>query len=183
MQDMVHLLNRISFGARPGEIERVQGIGPEKYLEQQLYSERINDTTTDGRLTPIASIHMSQPELIEKYPQPMQLARRPGKQRADNGDRPELRGPVQALYLQGGLRPPQQLLEDLHRQKIIRAVHSDRQLQEVMTDFWFNHFNVFWAKNADKWLTTAYEMNTIRPHVLGKFKDLLAATATSPAMT
>ena len=61
-------------------------------------------------------------------------------------------------------------------------MHSDRQLQEVMTDFWFNHFNVFWGKAADRWLTTDFEMNAIRPNVLGKFKDLLMATAKSPAM-
>ena len=64
----------------------------------------------------------------------------------------------------------------------MRAVHSQRQLQEVMTDFWFNHFNVFWNKNADRWLTTNYEKDAIRPHVLGKFKDLLMATAKNPAM-
>ncbi|MBI4473023.1 MAG: DUF1800 domain-containing protein [Acidobacteria bacterium] len=74
------------------------------------------------------------------------------------------------------------LLDELAAHKIVRAVHSERQLQEVMTDFWFNHFNVFWGKNADRFLTTAYEMNAIRPHVLGRFKDLLMATAKSPAM-
>jgi uncharacterized protein (DUF1800 family) len=51
-----------------------------------------------------------------------------------------------------------------------------------MTDFWFNHFNIYWNKNADRWLTTGFEMHAIRPHVLGKFKDLLMATAKSPAM-
>src|SRR6266446_367224 len=169
MQDVVHLLNRIGFGPRPGEIEQIQGIGRDKYLEQQLHPDQINDIATDGRLAAVPSIHMSAPELVEKFPQPAQPAGRLGKQTGDNGDGSEV-------------RRPQQLLEDLQRQKIIRAVHSRRQLQEVMTDFWFNHFNVYWAKNADRWLTTSYEMHTIRPHVLGKFKDLLMATAKSPAM-
>src|SRR5439155_14693571 len=80
------------------------------------------------------------------------------------------------------LNVPQQILMELQAQKIIRAVHSRRQLQEVMTDFWFNHFNVFWGKNVDRWLTTNFEMDAIRPHVFGKFKDLLMATATNPAM-
>jgi uncharacterized protein (DUF1800 family) len=183
MQDVPHLLNRIAFGPRPGQVERVQGIGIDKYLEQQLHPERINDSTADGHLAAIASIHLSAPELIEKYPEPVQLARRLGMQPGDfNGDKPELRRRVKSLYEQRGLKLPQQLLEELQGQKIIRAVHSERQLQEVMSDFWFNHFNVFWSKNADRWLTTAYEMNTIRPHVLGKFKDLLMATAKSPAM-
>jgi uncharacterized protein (DUF1800 family) len=95
------------------------------------------------------------------------------------------RPPRQARQLQTRpmmLNGPQQILQELQAQKLVRAVHSKRQLQEVMTDFWFNHFNVFWGKNADRWLTTNYEMNAIRPHVLGKFKDLLMATAKSPAM-
>ena len=66
--------------------------------------------------------------------------------------------------------------------KLLRAVYSDRQLEEVLTDFWFNHFNVFIGKGADHYLVTAYERDVIRPHVLGKFKDLLMATAQSPAM-
>jgi uncharacterized protein (DUF1800 family) len=81
-----------------------------------------------------------------------------------------------------GAEPPRKLLEELAAQKIIRAVHSERQLQEVMTDFWFNHFNIFWGKGVDRWLTTDFEMNAIRPNALGKFKDLLMATAKSPAM-
>ena len=145
MQAAVHLLNRIAFGPRPGQIERVQSIGVEKYLEQQLHPERIDDSAAERHLAGIASIHMSAPALVE-------------------------------------IRPPQQILQDLQAQKIVRAIHSERQLQEVMTDFWFNHFNVFWRKNADRWFTTGYEMNAIRPHVLGKFTDLLMATAKSPAM-
>src|SRR5882724_4649106 len=78
--------------------------------------------------------------------------------------------------------PARQILFSLQAQKISRAVQSEWQLQEVMTDFWFNHFNVFWGKNADRWLTPAYEAEAIRPHVLGKFHQLLAATAKSPAM-
>ena len=80
------------------------------------------------------------------------------------------------------LQRPQQLLQQLISNRIVRGVYSERQLQEVMTDFWFNHFNVFWDKGADRWLTTDFEMNTIRPNALGKFKDLLLATAQSPAM-
>src|SRR2546427_12364887 len=76
MHDVVHLLTRIGFGPRPGDIERIQGIGRDKYLEQQLHPEQINDTATDRRIAAIPSIHMSAPELVEKYPQPAQLARR-----------------------------------------------------------------------------------------------------------
>ena len=71
---------------------------------------------------------------------------------------------------------------ELQSAKLLRAVYSDRQLEEVLTDFWFNHFNVFIGKGADRYLVTSYERDVIRPHVLGKFKDLLVATAQSPAM-
>jgi uncharacterized protein (DUF1800 family) len=66
--------------------------------------------------------------------------------------------------------------------KMTRAVYSDRQLDEMMVDFWYNHFNVFANKGAERWLITSYERDAIRPHVMGKFRDLLEATAKSPAM-
>jgi uncharacterized protein (DUF1800 family) len=101
----------------------------------------------------------------------------------DVGRQPqEVRRQILTYYAEHGLNPPQKLLQELHVQKLIRAVHSERQLLEVMTDFWFNHFNVFWGKGADKWLTTGFEMQAIRPHAMGKFQDLLLATARSPAM-
>jgi uncharacterized protein (DUF1800 family) len=78
---------------------------------------------------------------------------------------------------------PQQIVaRDLMEGKLLRAAYSSRQLQEVLTDFWFNHFNVYLDKGADRYLVTEYERDSIRPHVLGKFKDLLMATAKSPAM-
>jgi uncharacterized protein (DUF1800 family) len=137
MRDITHLLNRIGFGPRPGQIERIQQIGVDKYIEQQLRPDTAVDAVYDRR--------------------------------------PEIPTPAR-------LDPPQQVLANLQAEKLIRAVHNEQQLQEVMTHFWFNHFNVFWAKNADRWLTTPYEMHAIRPHVLGKFHDLLMATAKSPAM-
>ncbi len=72
--------------------------------------------------------------------------------------------------------------QDLSEAKLLRAVYSDRQLEEVLTDFWYNHFNVFLDKGADRYMVTSYERDVIRPHVLGHFKDLLLATAQSPAM-
>ena len=162
MQDINHLLNRIAFGPRPGDIQRVQDLGIDKYLEQQLHPGQNDDKALQGRLAELNTLQMTTAELMDRY-----------------------RPPRQARALQ--MRPmfltvPQQILVELQAQKVIRAVQSEHQLQEVMTDFWFNHFNVFWGKNADRWLTTGYEMNAIRPNVLGKFKDLLMATAKSPAM-
>jgi uncharacterized protein (DUF1800 family) len=83
---------------------------------------------------------------------------------------------------QKGMMPPQRLLQELQGQKIVRAVASERQLEEVMTDFWFNHFNVFFQKGADRYLVSDYERNAIRPYVFGKFEDMLTATAQHPAM-
>ncbi len=90
---------------------------------------------------------------------------------------PELR---RKLELTAG--PQQVLVRDLEEGKLLRAVYSNRQLEEVLTDFWYNHFNVFLDKGADRYLVTEYERDVIRPHVLGKFRDLLEATAKSPAM-
>jgi uncharacterized protein (DUF1800 family) len=78
--------------------------------------------------------------------------------------------------------PQQVVVSELVQGKLQRAIYSERQLQEVMTDFWFNHFNVFIGKGADRYLLTSYERDVIRPHALGKFGDLLVATAESPAM-
>jgi uncharacterized protein (DUF1800 family) len=178
VRDIKHLLNRTGFGPRPGDIERVQQLGADKYLEEQFHPGRIEDQAADVALGALPSVRMTTSELFGKYPQGQQLARKLGLNAAD----PDARRRIQEMYKEKGMKPAQQLLQELQTQKIVRAVYSQRQLQEVMTDFWFNHFNVFWGKNADRWLTTGYEMHTIRPHVLGKFKDLLMATAKSPAM-
>jgi uncharacterized protein (DUF1800 family) len=170
MQDVTHLLNRTAFGARPGDLERVQKIGAEKYLEEQLHPPRVDDQSTDALLVKFPTLRMSAGDLLEKYQRPAQL--RQGRQETQT---PQFR-------MRRLAETPQLILQELQAQKIVRAVHSQRQLQEVMTDFWFNHFNVFWNKNADRWLTTPYEMDVIRPHALGKFKELLEATAKSPAM-
>ena len=77
---------------------------------------------------------------------------------------------------------PQRIVAELSMAKMTRAVYSERQLNEMMVDFWYNHFNVFAAKGADRWLITSYERDAIRPHAMGKFRDLLEATAKSPAM-
>ncbi|MFP5261415.1 MAG: DUF1800 domain-containing protein [Blastocatellia bacterium] len=209
-QKIVHLLNRIGFGPRPGDVERVKRVGVDKFIDQQLRPERLEDSAAEARLKNLDSLNMSIAEIYEKYPAPNVVARELGigrkgfNQQAKPGeaastgaqDQPEPAGEelaaelskrenrqkIFAYYREHGLKPPQALLQELTEQKILRAVYSERQLQEVMADFWFNHFNIFYGKGADKWLTTDYEMNAIRPHTLGKFEDLLVATAKSPAM-
>lgn len=193
-QKIIHLLNRIGYGPRAGDVERVKRMGIDKYIDLQLHPERIDDPTIEAKLANYPSLKMSLTEIQQKYPPPQLLARQlglkqgknapvlpPGEGAEENTKR-EYRQQVTAYYQENNLRPPQFLLQELQSQKIIRAAYSERQLQEVMTDFWFNHFNIFWAKNADRNLTTDYEMSVIRPRTMGKFKDLLLATAKSPAM-
>jgi uncharacterized protein (DUF1800 family) len=202
-QKILHLLNRTAFGPRPGDVERVRAMGIDKYIDQQLHPDRIDDAATEARLRGFTSLKMDIAEIYDKYPAPNQVARAlglrmpnpvnqqgnppdeanmPENAKEEEATQRENRQKIFAHYAERGLRPPQMLLQELQAQKVIRAVYSERQLQEVMTDFWYNHFNVFWGKGADRWMTTDYEMNAIRPNTLGKFKDLLLATAKSPAM-
>jgi uncharacterized protein (DUF1800 family) len=90
--------------------------------------------------------------------------------------------PDQREYFLAMTGPVNVIINELQQAKLVRALYSERQLQEVMTDFWFNHFNIYLNKDADQYLVTAYERDVIRAHALGKFKDLLVATAQSPAM-
>ena len=94
----------------------------------------------------------------------------------------EYRRAVYAYFKENNLRPPQFITGELQMSRILRATYSERQLQEVMVDFWTNHFNVFANKGADRWLLISYDRDSIRPHTMGKFQDLLRATAESPAM-
>lgn len=107
----------------------------------------------------------------------MQVLPEPRRQQLLAGLSPEQRETVQALT-----NPVAVVDGELQSAKILRAVYSDRQLEEVLTDFWFNHFNIYIGKGADRYLVTSYERDVIRPHVLGKFKDLLVATAQCPAI-
>jgi uncharacterized protein (DUF1800 family) len=196
-QKIIHLLNRAGFGPGPGDIEKVKRLGIDKYIEQQLHPERLDDRRIEARLSGFQSLKMSIAQLYEKYPAPNMIARELGLEpRAQNPQNPrpdqegelseqqqrEMRRKIFDHYAKNGLKPPQALLQELQAQKLLRAAYSERQLQEAMVDFWFNHFNVFYGKGADRWLTTDYEMGAIRPHSMGKFKDLLLATAKSPAM-
>jgi uncharacterized protein (DUF1800 family) len=271
----VHVLNRLAFGPRPGEVNRIVQMGVEKWIDQQLHPEKIDDSALQSRLEPLRTLRMDTREIVENFPNnemikqvaggkaPLpsdpvrraiyeaQIQRLEDKQDSKidsgkNGDgtgedtnltstayqrrrqaaqavniqlqelldlppaeraqkiltlTPEERrvvanrakGPKAEALLQGmngqqketmmALNNPEQVVVDeLMQAKLLRAIYSERQLDEVLTDFWFNHFNVFINKGADRFLLTSYERDVIRPHVLGKFEDLLVATAQSPAM-
>ena len=194
-QRIVHVLNRLGFGARPGDVERVKAMGLENYINQQLAPEKITDTVAENKVKDLSVLAMTTAELYEKYPQPARLLRQlqergmlpkdlaeaqaNGEKRREN---PEYRKLIQEYYKENGLQQPQRIMAELHASRILRAVYSERQLQEVLVDFWTNHFNVFAGKGADRWLLPAYDRDTIRPHAMGKFSTLLQATAQSPAM-
>jgi uncharacterized protein (DUF1800 family) len=194
-QRIIHVLNRLGFGARPGDLERVKALGLENYVNQQLAPEKINDAIAENKLQDLSVLKLSTAELYAKYPQPNQLIRqlqnrgmlpKELEQTQDNQkslrDNPEYRKIIQDYYKDNGLEYPQRMMAELHASRILRAVYSERQLNEVMVDFWTNHFNVFAGKGADRWLLPNYDRDTIRPNAMGKFSVLLQATAQSPAM-
>jgi uncharacterized protein (DUF1800 family) len=265
-QAIVHALNRLGYGPRPGDVQRVKEMGLAKWIDRQLHPESINDSALEVRLSRFSTLNMSSQALLEKFPRPQVAARREGispqeyrkeqqeklqaarqapeaqqngenqQQMSDqasgepNGDsqqaetaqpnaasqasgsnkQPQAMAPdelaeillpgAKGLGKQNGgnpanpanpsanpmnleqLQTPQRIVAELAMAKMDRAVYSEKQLYEQMVDFWFNHFNVFAGKGADRWLLTSYERDSIRPHAMGKFRDLLEATAKSPAM-
>ncbi len=274
----VHALSRLTFGPRPGDVDRVAAMGVDNWIDQQLHPEKIDDSAVEARLEPLRTLRMDTRQIVENFPPPqvikavagdrMALPRNPelravyqaqleryqmrqekkqeeqkqdpadaagskngsaaedmaAKQREDRlyadvkadqliampaderfkailGMSPEdqlglapafrdnkrddlLNGlsPRQQETLQALNNPQQVVTQELLEGRLLRDIYSERQLLEVMTDFWFNHFNVFIGKGADRYLLTSYERDVIRPHALGKFEDLLVATAQSPAM-
>jgi uncharacterized protein (DUF1800 family) len=243
-QAVLQALNRLGFGPRPGDLERVKEIGLQKWIDQQLRPESIDDSALDARLERFPTLKMSSAKLLDEFPEPQLAARRQGitveEYRKEQQEQMRLaiqssmQGETQsdpqsvsqdsaqsdlqmadALHMpnfeamdndlnpnpskgkgqgkgQGAfsnrminyeqIRLPQRIVAELSMAKMTRAVYSERQLQEMMVDFWYNHFNVFAGKGADRWFITEYERDAIRPHALGKFRDLLEATAMSPAM-
>ena len=253
---IVHALNRLGYGPRPGDVQRVKEIGLAKWIDRQLHPESMNDSALDARLSHFPTLSMSSEALLEKFPRPAVAAKREGitkqeyrkeqqekrqvaqpspdpqqtaenqqEQMSDQGSGQETNNSAQSgtnvspqsrspqnmapdelaeillpgaknLGKQSGagnpggdpinnfeqLQTPQRVIAELAMAKMDRAVYSEKQLYEQMVDFWFNHFNVFAGKGADRWLLTSYERDAIRPHAMGKFRDLLEATAKSPAM-
>jgi uncharacterized protein (DUF1800 family) len=195
-QAILHALNRLAYGPRPGDVERIRQMGLEKWIDQQLHPESIDDSALDTRLKNYPTLDMSARKLLAEYPPPNQAAKQAGETKDEykqemmekrrtamaqlnaTGDDNADKAQEQLAKIQG----PNRMIAELSMAKLDRAVYSQRQLEAVMEDFWFNHFNVFANKGADRWLLTAYVRDTIRPHTLGKFADLLTATAKSPAM-
>lgn len=269
----LHVLNRFTFGPRPGDVQRVEAMGIDEWFEQQLDPEKINDAALEARLAPYRTLKMDTQELVTNFP-PLQVIKMVENGRASIPRDPQERAIYEAAMERQRIKqenkqdaaenvdaataqnagrrgnrdleskmyaelsadsllnePPDQRFKDLLKMspddqralvrslnaqerermldgltpqqretlvalnnptavvqgeltqaKLLRAIYSERQLDEVMTDFWMNHFNIFINKGADRYMLTSYERDVIRPRALGKFKDLLIATAKSPAM-
>jgi uncharacterized protein (DUF1800 family) len=171
---ILHALNRVTYGPRPGDVERVRAIGLAAYLEQQLAPSTIDDRATEAALASLGTLRMSIPELLLAYPRPDPRVR----EKVQTGEMS--RRDVMEMYPPE--KRPARIVAELQAAKAVRAVMSERQLQEVMTDFWFNHFNVYATKGEGRWYVGPYERDVIRPLALGRFPDLLRATAHHPAM-
>ncbi|MDY7232064.1 DUF1800 domain-containing protein [Hyalangium rubrum] len=172
----LHALRRLAYGPSPQDWQEVRRLGVARWMALQLYPEHLPDEAMAARLAPLPTLRLSTEELIARYPPLRQQARELGfplETREDRRDLTMMLGP-DAL--------PRRVAGDLMAQKLIRAVESQHQLQEVLVDFWFNHFNVSAEKGPVRWMVTSYERDAIRPHVFGRFRDLLRATARHPAM-
>lgn len=187
-QAAAHLLSRFSFGPRPTDIDQAVNMGLENWFIAQLEG-RIPDPELAGRLSSYDALNKTNAEVLAQFPRPARLyeeALQAGyiKSGMDPQDKrsPEVRQGIREYMKAKGYRPQQELFRQFIAQKIIRAAYARNQLHEVLTDFWFNHFNVSLTKNECAPYVPAYERDVIRPHVTGKFKDMLLATAQSPAM-
>jgi uncharacterized protein (DUF1800 family) len=227
-QRIAHVLSRLTFGARPGDFERVKAIGVNEFIRQQLDSDSLDDVALQARLRRLPTLGMATPTIFEQYTPPKPVAspspapaKSPDKTAAnpipqigsekpnantmsalpasdsmkpgDAMQKPEESGQKQeagTMPAQPAASPkptpppknPQMVVTELQRAALLRAVYSERQLYEQMVGFWENHFSIFANKDDDRYLLTSYDRDTIRPFALARFRDLLGATAHSPAM-
>jgi uncharacterized protein (DUF1800 family) len=172
-QQVRHVLNRLAFGARPGDVEHVRSVGVDRWIALQLQPSRIRDTAVERIVTALPTLAMSSRELLEQYPTPQMVFTRQQRSTMSREDSLERRRVAQES---------RRVLADMQIAKVARAVASERQLEEVMVDFWENHFTVFAGKGPERYFIAAYERESIRPHALGNFRELLGAVARSPAM-
>ncbi len=196
-QKIAHVLNRLTFGATPGYFEKVKAIGFEQFIEQQLDPGSIKDELAEAKTSNLEVFKLSTAEIFAKYPNPGALLRmletneqanaRSLDQNQNNAtvspeDQMKRRQQIAEIYRKYDFKPAQQIAAQVLSNRILRATYSERQLQEVMVDFWQNHFNVFVGKNPVRWYIPSYERDVLRKHALGNFKDLVVGTAQHPAM-
>jgi uncharacterized protein (DUF1800 family) len=176
-------LDRLAFGARPGEVERVREMGVDAWIRQQLEPESIADADLERRVADLSVPTQSTAQLFATYRRFLDKSERAELAKTDDPkEKARIRREATQEALAQGLRPRGEVYTEMAADRMLRATYSERQLQEVMVDFWSNHFNVYRKKGVMPWYLAAYDRDVIRPHALGKFRDLLLATARSPAM-
>lgn len=186
-QAAAHLLSRFSFGATPGQIQQVAESGLESWFEAQLNGQAAHPTVTD-KLNTYTALTYNNETIANTFLQPnqvIQAAIRAGVISRDSLKdlgKTLLRPEIRQFAQEKGYQPLNELHRQLINQKIIRAAYSNNQLKEVLTDFWFNHFNVSLTKNQSQQFVLTYERDAIRPFVTGQFAEMLLATAKHPAM-
>jgi uncharacterized protein (DUF1800 family) len=206
--EIVHVLNRITFGPRPGDVETVQKMGLRNFIEQQLHPESIDDSAVEQQLAGFDLLQMSPEQLTDLFLSERKKAL--AKQKtlaAANGQAqtmPPVTNPGEAANATQVDPPPMPMatpgdklgkmldqanqyrsvaaVGQLEQAKLVRAVDSQRQLQEVLVDFWGNHFNIDMKKGPDRVMKVVDDRDVIRPHIWGSFRELLEASAKSPAM-
>jgi uncharacterized protein (DUF1800 family) len=184
-EQIQQVLNRLAFGPRPGDAEKVRAMGIDKWIDAQLHPERIADPGADSIISKYAIYSMPTSDIIHDYGVVQQLQRQVKREAgADSMDKRDARRDViqQDPKALEAIRQTQGLVGELQSAKLARAVNSERQLNEVMVDFWENHFSVFAGKGQTRLFLAQYDRDVIRPRALGKFRDLLGAVAKSPAM-
>ena len=199
---VAHVLNRVAFGPTARETARLRELGLARYLDEQLRPDTMADAALTARLAGLDTLRLSSRDISERcYTPLLEMRRTLVRTRAETpsmreGSPPDMADPAaepragllanltpeQRQHVQAARQQSQRVMQELASQKLLRAVYSERQLQEVLVDFWFNHFNVFAGKGPVRSYLTEYERVAIRPHVLGSFRDLLGAVAHSPAM-
>jgi uncharacterized protein (DUF1800 family) len=179
-QQIIHALSRLTFGARPGDVQKVRAIGLDKWVDLQLHPERIDDKDLQQFLDRYSVINQDQNDLLREYTAAQRERRLAKREAGDTSTRPGGDDVAVQRRIALGRR---QVVTELQSSRVARAVASNRQLEEVMTDFWLNHFNIYAQKGAPEvYYLAEYERDVIRPHSLGKFRDLLESVAKSPAM-
>ncbi|HEX3868367.1 MAG TPA: DUF1800 family protein, partial [Gemmatimonadaceae bacterium] len=189
-EQVQQVLNRLAFGARPGDADKVRAMGVDRWIDQQLHPERISDPPGDALTSKYAVFDMKTQDIVRDYTQLQQLQRQVKKEDAGDSsamvkaDQRDARAEALAKnpQLAVAARKAQQLVGEVQSSELARAVASDRQLDEVMVGFWENHFSVFSGKGQTRLYLASYDRDVIRPNALGKFRDLLGAVAKSPAM-
>jgi uncharacterized protein (DUF1800 family) len=185
-EQIQQVLNRLTFGARSDDAAKVRAMGVERWIDMQLHPERIPDSRVDSLMTKYAVYSMSTSDVIRDYNVVQQVQRQVKREAgADTSmDRRDARREVLAQdpKVAQVVRQTAQFVGEIQSAKLTRAVNSERQLNEVMVDFWENHFSVFVGKGQTRLFLANYDRDVIRPRALGKFRDLLGAVAKSPAM-